>query len=58
VLPLSDDAMSLVSWFLDHAYGQAEDYAAEEVVVDFEARPSVIERARAKAEALAPPAET
>ncbi|MDZ7702706.1 MAG: GTPase HflX [Halobacteriales archaeon] len=52
VLPLSDDAMSLVSWIHDHAYVEAEEYAAEEVVLDFEARPSVIERARAKAEAL------
>jgi GTP-binding protein HflX len=58
VLPLSDDAMSLVSWIHDHAYVEAEDYAADEVVLDFEARPSVIERARAKAEALAPAPET
>jgi len=58
VLPLSDDAMSLVSWVHDHAHVEAEDYAAEEVVLDFDARPSVIKRARSKAEALAPAPET
>ncbi|MFB6352568.1 MAG: GTPase HflX [Halobacteriales archaeon] len=53
VLPLSDDAMSLVSWVHDHAHVETEDYGSEEVVLDFEARPSVIERARAKAGELA-----
>jgi GTP-binding protein HflX len=58
VLPLSDDTMTLVSWIHDHAHVETEDYTADEVVLDFEARPSIIERARARAEALAPPAET
>ncbi|MFB6361800.1 MAG: GTPase HflX, partial [Halobacteriales archaeon] len=57
-LPLSDDAMSVVSWVHDHAYVEAEDYGADEVVLDFEARPSIIQQARAKAEALAPAPET
>ena len=58
VLPLSDDAMSLVSWVHDHAYVEDEDYAGDEVVLEFEARPSIIERARSKAEALAAAPET
>ncbi len=58
VLPLTDDAMSVVSWVHDHAYVEAEDYAGDEVVLDFQARPSVIQQARAKAEALAPAPET
>jgi GTP-binding protein HflX len=48
VLPMTDDAMSVVSWLHDNA--RVEDVAyGEEVVVEFEARPSVIERSRAKA---------
>jgi GTP-binding protein HflX len=58
VLPLTDDAMSVVSWVHDHAYVEAEDYAGDEVVLDFQARPSTIQQARAKAEALAPAPET
>jgi GTP-binding protein HflX len=58
VLPLTDDAMSVVSWVHDHAYVEAEDYAGDEVVLDFQARPSTIQQARAKAEDLAPAPET
>ncbi len=58
VLPLSDDAMSLVSWVHDRAHVEREEYADGTVVLDFEARPSVIERARAKAGELAAAAET
>jgi GTP-binding protein HflX len=48
VLPMTDDTMSVVSWLHDNA--RVEDVAyGEEVVVEFEARPSVIERSRAKA---------
>ncbi|MDY6819773.1 MAG: GTPase HflX [Halobacteriales archaeon] len=53
VLPLSDEAMSLVSWVHDHAYVEEETYGSEEVILDFEAQPSIIERARAKASELA-----
>ena len=58
VLPLCDGAMSLVSWVHDHAHVEAEDYGSEQVVLDFEARPSIVERARAKASDLAPAAES
>jgi len=53
VLPLSDDTMSLVSWVHDHANVEDETYEGEQVVLEFEARPSVVERARAKASDLA-----
>ena len=52
VIPMCDDAMSLVSWVHDHARVEDVDYG-EQVVLEFEARPSVIERARAKAGELA-----
>jgi GTP-binding protein HflX len=55
VIPMCDDAMSLVSWVHDHARVEDVDYG-EQVVLEFEARPSVIERARAKAGELAPAA--
>ena len=58
VLPMCDDAMSLVSWVHDHAHVEAEDYGGEQVVLDFEARPAIVERARAKASDLAPAAES
>jgi GTP-binding protein HflX len=54
---MSDEAMSLVSWIHDHAYVRDVDYA-DEVVVDFEARPSIVERARARAADLPLPAES
>jgi GTP-binding protein HflX len=57
VLPMSDEAMSLVSWIHDHAHVNDVDYA-DEVVVDFEARPSIVERARARAGDLPLPAES
>jgi GTP-binding protein HflX len=56
VLPMCDDAMSLVSWVHDHAHVNDVDYG-EQVVVDFEARPSVIERSRARASDVAATAE-
>ena len=58
VLPLSDDAMSLVSWVHDHAYVETEDYTDGQVVLGFEARSSVIERARARAGELVQAAES
>ena len=51
VLPMTDDAMSLVSWVHDHANVEDVEYG-EQIVLDFEARPSVVERARAKASDL------
>jgi GTP-binding protein HflX len=56
VLPMTDDAMSLVSWIHDHANVESVDYG-EQVVVEFEARPTVIEQSRSKAADLPVSAE-
>ena len=53
VLPMADDTMSLVSWVHDHANVEGETYEGEQVVLEFEARPSIVARARAKASDLA-----
>jgi GTP-binding protein HflX len=53
VLPLDGDAMSLVSWIHDHANVEDESYEGEQVVLEFEARPAIVERARARASDLA-----
>ncbi|MFB6102577.1 MAG: GTPase HflX [Haloplanus sp.] len=53
VLPMTDDTMSLVSWVHDHGTVEREEYEGEQVLIEFEARPSVVERARAKASDLA-----
>lgn len=52
VLPMTDDTMSVVSWVHDHAHVRDVDYGDEQVVVDFEALPTVIEKSRAKASDL------
>lgn len=49
VIPMTDDTMSVVSWIHDHAHVEDVTYEDEQVVVDFEARPSVVQRGRAKA---------
>jgi GTP-binding protein HflX len=49
VVPMSDDAMSLVSWVHDNGNVESEAYDGDQVVLEFEARPSIVERARAKA---------
>ncbi|MEF8868647.1 MAG: GTPase HflX [Haloarculaceae archaeon] len=54
VLPMCDDAMSLVSWIHDNAHVEDVDYG-EQVTISFQARPSVVERARAKASDVAAP---
>jgi GTP-binding protein HflX len=48
VVPMCDEAMSLVSWVHDHAAVETVDYG-DEVVIEFEARPAIVERSRAKA---------
>lgn len=58
ILPMNDGTMSLVSWVHDHATVEAETYENGQVVLDFEARPAIIQRARAKASDLAPAAES
>jgi len=45
---MCDDAMSLVSWVHDHAAVEAVDYG-EQVIIEFEARPAIVEQSRAKA---------
>ncbi|WP_311171129.1 GTPase HflX [Halobellus ordinarius] len=56
LLPLSDDAMSLVSWLYDHGDVEREEYTGEEVLVEFSARPAVVEKARSKAADVRAPA--
>ncbi|WP_158056340.1 GTPase HflX [Halorussus halophilus] len=53
VLPMTEDTMSVVSWLHDHARVGDVNYANDEVVVDFEARPSIVQQSRAKAGELA-----
>jgi len=52
VLPQGDDAMSLVSWIHDNAHVEDVSYGDEDVLIQFEARPSVVQQARAKASDL------
>jgi GTP-binding protein HflX len=49
LLPLTDETMSLVSWVYDHANVEEETYDDDSVTLEFEARPAVVEKARAKA---------
>ena len=51
VVPMTDDTMSLVSWIHDHAHVETVDYG-NEVTIDFEARPAIVEQARARAREL------
>ncbi|WP_435095582.1 GTPase HflX [Halarchaeum sp. P4] len=53
VLPMTEETMSVVSWVHDNASVEDVTYGEEEVVVEFEARPKVIEQSRAKASDLA-----
>ena len=49
LLPLSDDAMSLVSWVHDNGHVEREEYDATQVDLEFEAPPSVVEQVRSRA---------
>ncbi|MFC7134005.1 MULTISPECIES: GTPase HflX [Salinibaculum] len=51
VLPMTDDTMSVVSWIHDNANVETVDYG-DQVVIEFEARPAVVEQARSKASEL------
>ena len=51
VLPMTDDTMSIVSWIHDNAHVETVEYG-EEVVIEFEARPAVVEQSRSKATGL------
>ncbi|WP_256301216.1 GTPase HflX [Haloarchaeobius salinus] len=57
VLPMTDDTMSLVSWIHDNANVDDVTYGDEDVVVDFEARPAVVEKARSRAGDLSTPVQ-
>ncbi|MDL5360875.1 GTPase HflX [Halalkalicoccus sp. NIPERK01] len=52
MLPMGEETMSLVSWLHDNARVDEVTYDAEHVLVEFAARPSVIEQSRAKASDL------
>jgi GTP-binding protein HflX len=52
LVPITDDTMSFVSWLYEHAYVETESYEPEQVLLEFEARPAIIEQARAKAAEL------
>lgn len=51
-LPLKEDTMSVVSWIHNNAYVKEENYDGNAVTVDFEARPTVVQKAHAKAERI------
>lgn len=55
VIPMTDETMSLISWIHDHAHVESVDYG-NEVTIEFEARPAIIEQARSKAGGLPAPA--
>ncbi len=55
VVPMTDDGtMSLVSWIHDHANVSEVDYG-EQVTIDFEARPAIVEQARSRAQEISIP---
>ena len=51
VLPMNDDTMSVVSWIHDNAHVESVEYG-DQVTIEFEARPAVVEQSRSKATAL------
>ncbi|WP_423744618.1 GTPase HflX (plasmid) [Haladaptatus sp. SPP-AMP-3] len=52
VMPMTDETMSVVSWVHDHARVEDVTYTDDEVVVEFEARPSIVQQSRSKASDL------
>jgi GTP-binding protein HflX len=49
MLPVNDEAMSLVSWVHDNGHVREEEYGDEQVLLEFEAPPVVVSKARARA---------
>jgi len=49
VLPMTEDTMSVVSWLHDEANVNDVTYGDDDVLVDFEARPAIVEQARSRA---------
>ncbi len=58
VMPMTDDTMSVVSWLHDNARVEDVTYGDDDVLVEFAARPAVVEQSRSKAAGLSPPAES
>ncbi|MCL9814048.1 GTPase HflX [Natranaeroarchaeum aerophilus] len=58
VLPMTEETMSVVSWIHDNAQVNDVNYGDDDVLVDFEARPTVVEQSRSKASDLSPAAES
>jgi GTP-binding protein HflX len=54
LMPMADETMSLVSWVHDHAHVETESYEADQVLLEFDARPAIVEQARARAADLNP----
>ncbi len=52
LLPVTDEAMSVVSWIHDNGNVQEESYGDQQVVIEFEAPPEVVSKARSKAAEL------
>ncbi|MFB6186586.1 MAG: GTPase HflX [Halobacteriaceae archaeon] len=52
VIPMTDETMSIISWVHDNAYVENVSYEDEQVVVEFEAKKSVIEKTHAKVQSL------
>jgi len=48
VLPMTDETMSVVSWIHDNAHVETVEYG-DQVTIEFEGRPAVVEQSRAKA---------
>jgi len=51
VLPMTDDTMSVVSWIHDNTHVEEIEYG-DEVIIEFEAPPAIVEQSRAKATTL------
>lgn len=49
VLPMTEDTMSVVSWIHDNAWVRDVKYSDDDVLIDFEARPDIVEQSRSKA---------
>jgi len=55
LLPVTDEAMSVVSWIHDNGNVDEESYGDQQVVVEFEAPPAIVSKARSKAAELESP---
>jgi GTP-binding protein HflX len=51
-LPLTDEVMSLISWIHDEAARADVEYGADGAVVEFDARPATVRKAKARVEEI------